>query len=285
MIKVIKPGFYSSIQDAGRFNHRYLGVPVSGAMDLVSFNKANQLLGNKTNSAVIEITMTGPSLEFYTDTFIAITGAKMSPVLNGTSIKNATRYSIRKGDILSFGKLEMGFRAYLAIEGGFKTPIILDSRSFTKNITSSVIIKKNDELSIETIGSIEVPNKIDEIENDEIINRNELTVFKGPEYNQLSDRQLVALFSKNFTIAKENNRMAYQIKENIAPHPYSILTSAVFPGTVEITPSGKLIILMRDGQTTGGYPRILQLSEQAISILAQKKTSDSITFKLQLLSR
>jgi allophanate hydrolase subunit 2 len=78
--------------------------------------------------------------------------------------------------------------------------------------------------------------------------------------------------------------MAYQLEETINGHSYEMLTSATLPGTIQITPSGKLIVLMKDGQTTGGYPRILQLSDKAISILAQKKYGDAISFKLKGIS-
>ncbi len=89
-----------------------------------------------------------------------------------------------------------------------------------------------------------------------------------------------AIFSKEFTVAHENNRMAYQIKETIGEHDISMLTSATLPGTVQLTPAGKMLILMKDGQTTGGYPRILQLTDKAISILAQKREGNIIKFKL-----
>ena len=74
--------------------------------------------------------------------------------------------------------------------------------------------------------------------------------------------------------------MAYQLKEPLENELTSIITSLVLPGTVQLTPSGKLIILMRDCQTTGGYPRILQLSEDSINRLAQKFTGDKINFIL-----
>jgi len=74
--------------------------------------------------------------------------------------------------------------------------------------------------------------------------------------------------------------MAYQLQEKLSKNNHSITTSATLPGTIQLTPSGKLIVLMRDAQTTGGYPRILQLSEQAISVLAQKKTNDAVRFNL-----
>ena len=74
--------------------------------------------------------------------------------------------------------------------------------------------------------------------------------------------------------------MAYQLEETLDTHAQSMLTSATLPGTVQITPAGKLIILMRDGQTTGGYPRILQLSDDAINVLAQKTFGDTISFQI-----
>jgi len=75
--------------------------------------------------------------------------------------------------------------------------------------------------------------------------------------------------------------MAYQLQETIPGHNRSMITSATIPGTVQFTPTGKLIILMKDGQTTGGYPRVLQLSNTAICILAQKKFGDMVDFHLK----
>ena len=107
-----------------------------------------------------------------------------------------------------------------------------------------------------------------------------LETSKGPEFGLFDDKQLERLFSKKFSIAKEYNRMAYQLEQRLPKHTVTILTSATLPGTVQVTPNGKLIVLMKDGQTTGGYPRLLQLSDKAISILAQKKYGDDISFGL-----
>ena len=74
--------------------------------------------------------------------------------------------------------------------------------------------------------------------------------------------------------------MAYKLEELLQGHEVSMLTSATMPGTVQFTPAGKLMVLMKDGQTTGGYPRILQLSDKSVSILAQKKFKDVVSFTL-----
>ncbi|MDX1365873.1 MAG: allophanate hydrolase subunit 2 family protein, partial [Arenibacter latericius] len=122
--------------------------------------------------------------------------------------------------------------------------------------------------------------KISEMKVDDMLDEESLKVYRGPEFDELTDKQLEELFTKEFSVAKENNRMAYQLNETIDGSNLSMLTSATLPGTIQLTPSGKLIVLMKDGQTTGGYPRILQLAEKAIDILSQKKSGDSIRFSL-----
>ena len=106
-----------------------------------------------------------------------------------------------------------------------------------------------------------------------------IEVQKGPEFDLLNQSQLTQLFAEPFTVSKENNRMAYQLNEYLDGHTMKMLTSATLPGTVQLTPAGRLIILMKDGQTTGGYPRILQLTNTSICVLAQKKFGDTIKFK------
>ncbi|WP_350285669.1 biotin-dependent carboxyltransferase family protein [uncultured Croceitalea sp.] len=278
MLKVLKPGFFTTIQDVGRFGYRDKGVPVSGAMDMRALSKANLLLENPVDAAVFEITMTGPTLLFEAPTFICLTGAVISATLNNEPIENYKVYAVDKGDILSYGRLESGFRAYLAVKDGFRSKKILGSSSLYYPLTTKKCLTEKDEIEYNAIAAFDP--KISELKIDAYIDERQLTVSKGPEFDLLDDKQLKRLFSKEFTIAKENNRMAYQLKEYLSEHAASMLTSATLPGTVQLTPAGRLIILMKDGQTTGGYPRVLQLSENAITILAQKRAGNSIRFKL-----
>jgi len=276
MLKVIHPGFFTTVQDTGRFRYRDKGVPVCGCMDNYSASVANSLLENKETDAVMEITMTGPELEFHTSSFFSITGAEMSPTLNGIPVNSYEVHKAKEGDVLSFGKLINGFRSYLAVKGGFLTEVKLRSRSFYKPITDKNRIKERMEIPIEE--HTEYSPIISHIKPDAWHKEHELIVYKGPEYKILKDDQLKLLFTSKFTIAKENNRMAYQLEELIGAHSQRMLTSATLPGTIQLTPAGKLIILMRDGQTTGGYPRVLQLATKSISILAQKKFRDTVSF-------
>ena len=280
MVKVLKPGFYSTIQDAGRYGFQDYGVPYAGVMDLYAASVANMLVGNEESAAVLEITMTGPTLQFDSETIICVAGADISPMLNDVPIENNKPIHVANNDILSFGKLIKGFRAYLSVSGGFQTERIMKSRSMFKGITEHQSISKGDELPLEKDrksllkknASIKLNNKYLQSEN--------IEVFKGPEFEKLSKVQQDILLNQRFNISKDNNRMAYQLAQRLDNNLEAIITSLVLPGTVQLTPSGNLIILMRDCQTTGGYPRVLQLKESAMNIMAQKFTGNPISFKL-----
>ena len=277
MIKVLKKGLHTSIQDLGRFGFRNFGVPVSGAMDLVSAKFSNLILGNDENDAVLEITLQGPQLQFSKPSQIAITGANLSPTINGVSIEMNTNISIQKDDVINFGSRKYGVRSYLSIAGGFQKELAFGSRSYYEGITFKEKIETGEELNYH---SVQINQDLSTIKIDfQSFNKKDLIVFQGPEFELLNEKHKELLFSMTFTLGM-NNRMAYQLKETLPNNLSSILSSTVFPGTVQLTPSGKIIILMRDCQTTGGYPRVLQLSEVSVNLLAQKMQHEEIKFSL-----
>lgn len=280
MIKVLKPGIYTTIQDLGRFGYRNQGVPVSGSMDSISAGFANGLLNNNANDALIEITLVGPELLFTDSTNIVLTGAEMSPLLNDEPIQNFRVYKVIEGDVLSFGELKRGLRCYLAVHGGLDSETVLNSKSFYEDITSRWCLKKNDVLFFKS-GTNEIENHESSIKNmSPFYVTDKLEVFKGPDFDLFSLREQEKILSGDYTVSKDNNRMGYQIEELSVEHNKSIITAPVLPGTIQLTPAGKLIILLKDAQTTGGYPRVLQLTEKSISILAQKNVGDKLHFNL-----
>lgn len=246
-------------------------------MDVKTGQMVNSLLGNKPDDATLEITMTGPRLQFEEPTFIALGGAEMPAFIDGNHLPHNQIHQINPGDIISFGKLKSGLRVYMAIKGGIQSPEVLGSRSYFKSITDIDRVRSGDEIPYNPLS--EFKPKISSIKTNSHLKKQQIDVHEGPEFKLLDPSSREQLFNSAFTIAKEYNRMAYQLQEKITSPKISMITSANLPGTVQLTPSGKLIILMRDGQTTGGYPRVLQLDEKAISVLAQKKFGDQILFK------
>lgn len=279
MLEILHSGLYTSIQDLGRFHYRNFGVPVSGVMDDFHARLANQILGNDENDAVLEMTLQGARLKFHEKTQIVICGADLSPKLNGVDIRANIPVNVSNGDELVFGKRNYGVRAYLAVKNGFQTEKILKSRSFYEGITSKSRIASGDFVPYQIITEKIQPKTNIVVQKDIFINTI-IQVYEGPEFDLLSKKQQETLFNTTFSIGL-NNRMAYQLNEIIENECPSIITSAVLPGTIQLTPSGKLIILMKDCQTTGGYPRILQLDKKSIITLAQKHTGDNIQLMLK----
>ena len=278
-IEVLQPGLFSTIQDSGRFGYLKYGVPLSGPMDSFSFHLANQLLNNVPGSAVMEITQMGPVLKFLTSGYLVLTGANLSPQINRIEIRNGMPYAFAPGDVLSFGSRKTGCRSYLAVSGGFKTEKIFGSQSCYEGITSFSRLQKGMNLLIN--GSDISPSGNASIKiYPRLFQEKSIKVYKGPEYNLMSESLAREILSRGFKIDINNNRMAIQLQEVMANKIKPIITGPVVPGTVQLTPSGKLIVLMRDCQTTGGYPRILQLSEKGINRLAQKVQGESIEFEL-----
>ena len=182
MIKVLKSGLFSTIQDKGRFGYGAFGVPKSGAMDFYSAELANTLLGNTINDAVLEITMIGPQLKFDVEYLLVITGADMSPSINRKTIQNNKVYRIKKFDTLGFDKLKSGLRAYVAVKGGFKSDMVLGSQSYYQPLTLANKLNNGDTLylnqSEKTFDTFETFSKLKVVD----YSSPNIHVFKGPEF-------------------------------------------------------------------------------------------------------
>lgn len=279
MIEVLSSGVYSSIQDIGRFGFRKHGVPISGAMDQKSFLIANQLLGNQAYAASFEVYLHGLELLFHEHTFIAITGADVIAKLEGKIIPNYSRVKISRGNRLIIDSCKSGLFSYLAVQGGVISETVLKSQSFYTGITTNSAIKKGDQFPLFKVNPAP-PNHSQlapcEFEENEVL----FTVFKGPEWDLIDRKTRSVLQADFFNVSQESSRMSYVlrgVKDITAPE---ISTSPVQPGTVQLMPSGKVAVLMRDAQTTGGYSRVLQLSNESVDRLSQVRPGKLIGFRL-----
>ncbi|EOZ98703.1 Allophanate hydrolase 2 subunit 2 [Indibacter alkaliphilus LW1] len=271
----------SSIQDLGRFGLAQFGVPYSGAMDRYAVAQVNFILRNPKDAAVLEMTGIGPEMVFESETRIVFAGAEVEALLNGKGIKYGQVIEIQPDDHLVVKKIKKGQWAYMGIQGGFESETIAGSKSWYGSITPRTKITKGDSvcyLSEENRFYPPVETKA-KIRSDWFRN-SKIQVYPGPEWELLPKLLHNRILNKSFTISDMINRMAYQLEEVIAHDMEPILTSPVYPGTIQLTPSGKLIVLMRDAQVTGGYPRILQVENASLNVLTQKRTGEKITFNI-----
>jgi len=279
-IHFLQPGLLTSVQDLGRFTMAAYGVPYAGVMDRFSMTQANYLLQNQFYDSVLEMGGPGAKMVFEMVTRIVFTGADVDIYLNDKQVKAGKILEIKEDDVVHIRKFRKGQWLYMGIQGGFESEIVAESRSWYLGITLQSRIEKSNSLCYlfeeRYYPALSSHAKM----NLNWFKQGEIKVFKGPEWDQLPKLTQNRIMKKSFTVSNQVNRMAYQLEETIENEVDPILTAPVYPGTVQLTPNGNLIILMRDAQVTGGYPRVLHVENNSLNILSQKRPGDKITFSI-----
>lgn len=275
-----QPGMMTSVQDWARYDMVHFGVPYSGVMDRISMTLVNHLLHNPENAAVLEMAHVGPKMIFEMPTRIAFAGAEADIYLNEKPIKLGKVYEVGEDAVVEVKKFRRRQWLYMGVQGGLESEMVGNSRSWFPAITPRSKVVKGDSITYLYEDRYFPPEDSHSKIKDNWYKENVLKVFAGPEWEQLPKLLHNRILSKTFTVSEQINRMAYQLEEDIENDLEPILTAPVYPGTVQLTPSGKLIVLMRDAQVTGGYPRILQVDIHSLNILAQKRSGEKIKFSI-----
>lgn len=289
-LQVIKAGIMDSIQDAGRYGSRHLGINTSGAMDKPAMQIANMLVGNETEEGVIELHFPSSVFLFGYPALIAIAGADFSATVNGEPVPNLHPVWVNRNDVLQFHKPMYGVRAYLAVAGGFGLKKWLNS--FSTNLKARAggfqghILQKGDEILFRqsfpaTPGQTEFKTLPWKAEDDRGDKDKEILVLPGNEWDRLSEKSKKDFTGNPFKITQQSDRMGYLLNNNPmnAEATEELVSSAVSFGTIQLLPDGSLIVLMADHQTAGGYPRIAHVITAHHSKLAQAGAGQEIFFR------
>ena len=282
-IECIHPGLMTTIQDQGRSGQQHVGIPPGGALDGLSARIANTLVGNPTSHPVLEITVIGPQLKFHNDCQIALTGARIPVLADGHSVPFYQTINLPAGTILRLGQVINGCRTYLAVGGAWKVDQWLGSSSALTSTrqehTPFAYLKSKSILNIELRESIQ-PVSIPSLWWPDYTHFPPIRLMPGPEFFSVDHRSLDLLLSQSHIVSRDSNRMGYRLKSRIQFSETSreILSSAILPGTIQITSSGQPILLLADAQTTGGYFRVGQVIGADIDLLGQLKPGDEIGF-------
>jgi biotin-dependent carboxylase-like uncharacterized protein len=284
IFKVLKPGLFTTIQDLGRHCYLEFGVPVSGAMDNYSLTAANLLVENDPNSACLEATLAGPELQTLKRTEIAVTGGECSPKINSQSSPMWQTLNLEEGDIVSFDKMERGCRAYIAIRGGINIPLVLGSRStyarggfggmHGRPLKTGDVIEGFDVSPLKA--QYEMPSEMAPQFPDNI----NVNVILGPQTDMFTEKGIETFLSSQYTVTSEADRMGYRLEGPVIEHKtkVDIISDALLPGAIQVPKNGKPILIMRDAQTTGGYPKIAVVTSPDLDLVGQAKPNVGIEF-------
>jgi len=284
VFQVLKPGFFTTVQDLGRYGYLRYGVPISGAMDTFSLVAANLIVANNPDDACLEITLIGPELQALTKTQIAITGGAASPKINGQHVPMRQTLEVQEGAVVSFGKVESGCRAYLSIRGGVDTPPVLGSRStYVRGGFGGINgrqLKTEDIIGGFDASLLKVGYSMPEELVPQFTGQFKARVILGPQADMFTERGITTFLSSQYKVTLEADRMGYRLEGPIIEHKAKadIISDALLPGAVQIPKNGKPIMIMRDAQTAGGYPKIAVIITPDVSTLGQAKPNDIIEF-------
>ncbi|NWF87243.1 biotin-dependent carboxyltransferase family protein [Candidatus Bathyarchaeota archaeon] len=284
VFRVLKPGLFTTVQDLGRYGHLKYGIPISGAMDTFSFISANLLVANNPNDACLEITLIGSELQALKRTQIAITGGNIPLKINGQNAPMWQTLDVQEGEIVSFEKMESGCRAYISIRGGINAPVVLGSKStYVRGGFGGLNgrqLKTGDIIEGFDASSLRFRYSMPEELVPQFTGKFTVNVVFGPQADMFPEKSIDTFLSNPYMVTLEADRMGYRLEGSTIEHKdkVDIVSDALLPGAVQIPKNGKPIIIMRDAQTTGGYPKIAVAITPDISLLGQAKPNDGIEF-------
>ena len=297
MVQVIKKGLETSVQDyPGRIGTLNLGFPPSGPMDSWSFRLANVLVENEPGTAALECQFLGPTLKFNSDRIIAITGANMSPKLDGTPVPLWESLEVKKDQVLEMSFATVGARSYIAFSGGINTTPWLGSRSTFhkagvggiegKAIQEGQIIPLNKSKSV--AGRKIKKNSIPVMSTNK---KWSVEVVKGPNDDWVDEKGHKMFLNSDWKLQSKSDRTGYRLDgpkwsfTKKATHkglehgtfPSNIIDQGYPVGAINLAGQTP-IILVNDGPSMGGFIVPYTVPSASFWKLGQAKPGDRFNF-------
>lgn len=275
-IEVIEPGLLTSVQDAGRHGWRRLGVAGAGAADLQALARANDSVGNAPGAAALECTLAGPALLFRRKVRFALAGADLGAELlrsdlGAWPVPLGAAVLARSGNVLRFAGRRAGCRALAAFGGGLDVPRVLGSRS--TDLASGFggaygrALHAGDRLALLAA----TPARDRDSAFVSPAARATVRVVLGPQADHLEPEAVRAFLSQTWRLAASSDRVGCRLDGPRLRHrgPAEILSDGMVPGSVQVPPDGRPIVMLADAPTTGGYPKLATVLSADLPVLAQ----------------
>ncbi|MGC1322904.1 MAG: biotin-dependent carboxyltransferase family protein [Candidatus Udaeobacter sp.] len=297
---VTRAGFLTSVQDVGRTGFRQFGVSTSGALDPFALRVANLLVGNDEDATGLEITLGGLQLRFEDERIVAWCGGEFDVQIGSLALPAGHVAHLQAGDELKFGRAQIGCRCWLAISGGIDVPVVLGSSSTDLRASfggfegralrdgdvvllgaprgSSAFAKATADKSPPATGisSWTAPHDWASPAR----RYPSLRFIRGVDWNRFDDVTIQRFTIHEFSVSPDSDRMGVRLDgpELKREDEIDLISEAVAPGTIQVPPSGKPILLLGDCQTIGGYPKIAHVITVDLGVAAQLHAGDGVRF-------
>jgi antagonist of KipI len=288
---VTRAGFLTSVQDLGRTGFRQFGVSTSGALDSFVLRVANLLIGNDEGVAGLEITHGGLQLRFEDERIVAWCGGEFDVQIGSRALPAGHIARLQAGDELKFGGAQIGCRCWLAISGGIDVPVVLGSRSTDLRANFGGLegrkLRDGDQISLREFRRSETAatEKISSWTGPHgwvspAKRAPALRFIRGVDWKRFNDVAIQRFTQHEFTVSADSDRMGVRLDgpELKREDETDLISEAVAPGTIQVPPSGKPILLLGDCQTIGGYPKIAHVISIDLGVAAQLRAGDGVRF-------
>ncbi len=295
-VEVLKPGLSTTVQDLGRPGYYHLGIPLSGAMDRAALRAANLLVGNAEGDAALEAVFLGPELRFTADALVAVTGGDLPPKVDGEARPAWTSFAVRAGQVLSFGYLRGGARAYVAISGGVDVPEVLGSRSTyalgALGGHQGRPLRAGDALPTGTATGQAAEGRTVPEAMRRAGTPSELRVVPGLYWHRLTEAAGRGFFEDTWAVAPEADRIGYRFRggrplEFVAREqpfgagsdPSNIVDSGYPYGSIQVPGGTEAIALHRDAVSGGGYFMLGTVISADMDLIGQLQPHAKVRFR------
>ncbi|HEY4200456.1 MAG TPA: biotin-dependent carboxyltransferase family protein [Devosiaceae bacterium] len=283
VISVTRAGPFATIQDLGRFGMLRHGISASGPMDRGAFMRAGASLG-EAGTAGIEITESG--LAFTVEdgnVSVGVDGGDFSFKVNGRPHSWPGTVDLEPGDKLDIAPGRWGNYGYLRFDAEIDVPLILGSRSTNSTVGLGGLegraLHPGDRLQFHALkGNLPITGKISPTPATD----GPIRIIWGLHADLFPTRLRNAFLEAPFVISPRLDRMGVRLTDPngiFVDSVLSLVSDAIVPGDIQILGDGTPIVLMRDHQPTGGYPRIATILSADLDRFAQMRPGSRINFQ------
>ncbi len=283
-LEILRAGLQTTVQDLGRFGAAHLGISASGAADSLSMRIGNLMVGNPENTTAIEMTLTGDTILFHSDAFIALAGSKFKIDLDEKPFPFWSGTYILAGQVLTIGPTLNGARCYLCVRGGLQVKKIINSAS--THLTSGIgglngsILKKGGRIAFGNLDNMIQPIK--NMENFPSTDTTTIRATKGLQWDWFDNQNRKLFFEKEYQVSTLSNRMGLRLSGQsiLSSKGNEIITEGMPLGAIQIPGNGQPILSFVEHQTTGGYPKLANVISADLYKVGQLKPGDQFQFQL-----
>jgi biotin-dependent carboxylase-like uncharacterized protein len=247
-------------------------------MDAHAASWANRLLDNPPKAPLLELLLQGARLECLTEMWVAVTGADAC-----ASVPRWRAVHLHRDDVIEFPRHQAGVWSYLAVAGGFSAVEFFGSRSTYAAGGLGKRLEAGDVLSVHEKRNFALPPGVASrmtppLEQRDYSKPPRLRVWMAPQAGRFASEEVRSFFSQDWTISNQSDRVGYRLLGEPLRSIELPWSEPMRVGTVQVPNGGEPIVMMRDGPTIGGYPKLGVLEPAALCWLAQCCPGQKVRF-------